>query len=555
MTVLKADLRIKVALILVFLMITAIALVGIVVLKVSERDLLRHKLRASENLINLVINSIGICYHDDPQFFRSNGEFRDLQEIVNTFTKGCRVSEFFVVDENFRIIAHQTADLVGTKFSGEGPKEALSSGQLIMRFEENGDHPLLKGGDLVFSAPLVFKGEPVGALGGKILLDEERGTLAKSQKIIVLYIIFDALFLVVLGSFFLSRYIIKPIKNLIKVTEKVAEGDFNETVDDSAGNEIGVLSSSFNRMSARLKENRGKMEDYVQSLEKMNRDLRVTRQELIRSEKMASVGKLAAGIAHEVGNPIGIILGYVHILMGGVSNNLEREDYLKRIEDESSRIDKIIKELLDYSRPSEVKIRKMDINRIIEGTVSLLSPQKLLCDVRVDLQLAKELPFCPVDEGQLQQVMINLIMNAGDAMPSGGTLTIKTGLTENRRAAGGAIKNFPLSRKNDPPDSDFSRHRHNPLPLYSPWKSMEPTKCVMIEMSDTGVGIKMDDLTKIFDPFYTTKEPGRGVGLGLSICSRIIDFFGGTIKVRSKLGEGTVFTIILPVDKVLTGKG
>ena len=84
---------------------------------------------------------------------------------------------------------------------------------------------------------------------------------------------------------------------------------------------------------------------------------------------------------------------------------------------------------------------------------------------------------------------------------------------------------------------------------------MEPTKCVMIEMSDTGVGIKMDDLTKIFDPFYTTKEPGRGVGLGLSICSRIIDFFGGTIKVRSKLGEGTVFTIILPVDKVLTGKG
>jgi hypothetical protein len=499
-------------------MIAAIALIGALVLKVSERDLLEQKSKAGKTLINSVINTINLLYHNNLNAFQGDEGYQKLQKIIGLFTKEDGFCELFMVNENFRIIAHQATNLIGSEFQDEGLKEVFRSRKVAMRFEEGKNYSLIRGGDLALSAPVILENELVGVVRGKISLEDVRKTLARSQKIIFLYILFDSLVLIALGSFLLSRFVIKPIKKLIKVTERVAEGNFSERLDYTGRNEIGILSSSFNRMSARLKESRTKLEDYVKSLEKMNEELRVTQQELIRSEKLASVGKLAAGVAHEVGNPIGIILGYTDILLKGTENEKVQADYLRRIESEVSKIDKIIRGLLNLSLPKKVEPKEVDVNQVIKSSVSLLSPPKILKNVELKLQLEADPTLIRVDENQLQQVMINLIMNAFDAMPEGGKLMIAT---KRRKAKG----------ENSP---DSGQRTTDSL--------------VEIKISDTGKGIKGGDLNKIFEPFYTTKEPGKGAGLGLSICSRIIDSFGGRIKVESEEGKGATFTIILPAE-------
>jgi signal transduction histidine kinase len=220
---------------------------------------------------------------------------------------------------------------------------------------------------------------------------------------------------------------------------------------------------------------------------------------------------------------------------------------LRRIETEIDRINHIVKGLLDFSRPTKFEIQELDVNTIIKNTISLLSHQKSFKQMKTKLDLEPKLSPIRADESQLQQVLINLFLNAADAMPDGGTLSVKTDETEVRGdMRGGLEAMFPRRRKSDPETSDYSHLRKfKPIPLIYD-KYSEGDRLVRINISDTGCGIKKGDLQKIFDPFFTTKPPDKGTGLGLSISLRIIEFFNGEIKVESQVGRGSTFTILLP---------
>jgi len=300
-------------------------------------------------------------------------------------------------------------------------------------------------------------------------------------------------------------------------------------------------------MIERLKENQESLESYLESLESANKQLKQAQEELIRTEKLASIGRFAAGVAHEVGNPLGAILGYTSILQKEGIDREESKDYLKRVEREIERINRIVRELLDFARPSQFEIKDVEINKVIESALSLLSYQKSFKNIETQLDMQPDLPMIKGDESQLSQVFINIILNANDAMPNGGILRIqtRTHVVENPdvdRFQG----IYPRRRKSDPMESDYSRMRKaDPLAVLFK-KFSEGDQLVKIRISDTGIGIKKEDLENIFDPFFTTKDPNKGTGLGLSISLRIVESLGGEIRVESEVGKGATFEVYFP---------
>jgi two-component system NtrC family sensor kinase len=371
--------------------------------------------------------------------------------------------------------------------------------------------------------------------------------LLESKKIILITIFSDALVLIIFGSFLLSRVLVNPIKDLVRLTNRISAGDFSETIEVTNKNEIGQLLESFNRMIERLKENQESLGNYLESLESTNKQLKQAPEELIRTEKLASIGRFAAGVAHEVGNPLGAILGYTSILRKEGIGREESEDYMKRIEKEIERINKIVRELLNFARPSKFEIRDVELNKIIESTLSLLSYQKNFKNIQTQLDLQSDLPLIKGDDSQLSQVFLNIILNAIDAMPNGGTLQIQTkGYVIESLYPDPSRWIYAPRRRSDPVESDYSHLRKQHL--YSPGltKFARGDRLVKVGITDTGSGIQKEDLENIFDPFFTTKAPDQGTGLGLSISLKIVESLGGEIRVESEVEKGTTFEVYFP---------
>ncbi len=382
----------------------------------------------------------------------------------------------------------------------------------------------------------------IGFTGERLIEDFQ------TKRVLLVTILLDAIVLIIFGSFLLSRVLVKPIKDLVRLTQNISEGDFSQTIEVTSKNEIGQLIGSFNRMIERLKENQESLENYLESLESTNKKLKQAQEELIRTEKLASIGRFAAGVAHEVGNPLGAILGYTSILQKEGIDLEESKDYLKRVEKEIERINRIVRELLDFARPSKFEIKDVEINKVIESTLSLLSYQKDFKNIATKLDLQSDLPAIKGDESQLSQVLINIILNAVDAMPNGGRLMIETRAHIIKNMDADRLQRVYLRRrKSDPMESDYS-HMRKTDPLAALFKKFsEGDRLVKIRISDTGVGIKKEELENIFDPFFTTKAPDKGTGLGLSISLRIVDSLGGEIKVESEAGKGSTFEVYFPV--------
>jgi len=238
---------------------------------------------------------------------------------------------------------------------------------------------------------------------------------------------------------------------------------------------------------------------------KMEKELEETHLQLVNSEKMASLGKLAAGIAHEINNPLGGILIYSSLMMEELGGADSRKQDLEKIVQEATRCKDIVKSLLEFSRQTEPKMEPIDVNKAITDGLFFLEHQALFHNIDIAKNLAPVLPGVRGNAGQLKQVFMNIIVNAAEAMHGNGTLTITTTLSQDQKA-------------------------------------------VWIDFADTGEGIPRENLSRIFDPFFTTKELGKGTGLGLSTSYGIIDAHGGRIDVKSQVGKGTTFRIELPVE-------
>ncbi len=327
--------------------------------------------------------------------------------------------------------------------------------------------------------------------------------------ILVAYVLLFALVIAIFGALILNRLIIRPLKNLLQATQEISKGNFNVQVPIDFQNEFGQLAQAFNQMAKELAEKQKNLEQKLKELEQTNEELRRTQNQLIVSEKMASVGKLAAGVAHEIGNPLSIINGYIEFLSRSKNLSDDEKEILRRVNEEVRRIHQIIKDLLDYSRPPTGALEPVDFNQLVNETLNLVKLQKGFDRIETKLELDETLPTILGNRNQLKQVLVNLLLNALDAMPNGGTLIIKT--------------------KSD---------NHN----------------VVAEVIDTGIGIAPEHLNKIFDPFFTTKEPGKGTGLGLSISLKLIENMGGTIEVESELGKGSTFRIKLKPEGGESGR-
>jgi len=342
------------------------------------------------------------------------------------------------------------------------------------------------------------------------------------QKIVFFYILLNTLFLALFGFYLIYRSTIRPINRLVKRAEEFKEGDTFFLTSGAEQNEFGKLSSSLNVMLRCLEDNKAELKTGIRSLEKANLELQQAQEEIIRSEKLASVGRLASGVAHEIGNPIGIVLGYLGLLEGSDLNDEERRDFINRIEKEIGRINRTIRNLLDFSRPSKGEMRVVSVHKIIGDMVDILKPQTMVSDSEIFLDKGAKKDTVLADPDKLKQVFLNLSMNAIDAMGANqkknesqkNALSIQTSISTETKA-----------------DKRVNKSKIN------------------IEFIDNGSGIPAEDLTRIFDPFYTTKEPGKGTGLGLSVSLRIIEDIGGDIKVKSEPGKGTKIIVILPIHE------
>jgi len=415
-------------------------------------------------------------------------------------------------------------------------------GGLAKTLQRGGPSSTFSGdGRLLFHyAPLRDGDRTVGAARLTLSLASERDRLARSRHLFLAYFIIDFLLLLWLGSYLLERIVVAPIRKLLTATERIAVGDYSHMLHIPGCTEVVELADSFNMMQLSLRNKQEEVSAHVKSLQKANLELQAAREESVRSEKMASVGLLAAGMAHEIGSPLSAIIGYAGILRDEVGGDPALADYLRRIEQEAGRIDRIVRDLLNYARPTRPEMERVDLAPFLRDAVDMLERQGIFKKIAITLRLDEELPVVILDRNQLLQVLINLIINGRDAMPDGGALEIRAAadvMDVTRGSTDSSASAVTMGRRRE----DFGGVFRSPYPTGD-----GAAPCVRITVSDSGAGIAGEHLEKIFDPFFTTKEPGRGTGLGLSISASIIDAFGGRITVESSPGEGSHFTIWLP---------
>lgn len=342
-------------------------------------------------------------------------------------------------------------------------------------------------------------------------LERELSRIHRSRALSIAYFILDFVLLLFVGSWLVARVAIFPLRRLVHATERVADGDLEHDVPASGSREFAELADSFNRMTASLRRQRKEIESHVRELERVNRELKDAREETVRSEKLASIGVLAAGMAHEIGTPLSTILGFAEMLREDLQQDQSAREMLDKVITEGRRIDRLVRELLDFARPSRGALEEVDLRGLLDELLSMLRRQGLLKRITWRIQDDGESPRVVADRDQLTQLFLNVILNAHDAMPDGGDLTVR-------------------------------------ITTMAPLQLQEGSTEAEISIADTGVGIPAEILPRIFDPFVTTKG-GKGTGLGLAIVARIVDSLGGHVTVASREGEGTTFTVRIPVDQ------
>jgi len=370
---------------------------------------------------------------------------------------------------------------------------------------------------MAHSAPLYADGVVVAAMSMALPLEGIYQQLRDIQRIIIVYILINAGLLSVIGLLRISRIAVRPVLRLLKRAESFQEDDTLLFLSEKGESEFNRLSKALNSLFQRISEDRETLRQTVQTLEETNIDLKKAQKDIIQAEKLASVGRLSSGIAHEIGNPIGIIIGYLDLLKQSDLADEERTEYILRAEDEIQRISMILRQLLDFSRPSTGEVASVPVHEVLEDLVRVVQVQPLVANISVTLEKGAEEDRVLADPNQLRQVFLNLIINAADAIagmedPVDGMLDIRSD-TQNRGASG----------------KSGSR------------------EYIKLMFMDNGPGISEEHLDTIFDPFFTTKAPGKGTGLGLSVCFMIVESLGGRILATSSRNKATTMTIFLPL--------
>jgi len=336
--------------------------------------------------------------------------------------------------------------------------------------------------------------EPIRDIEGNIIGSLYVGLLEQPfkqpQKIILVFFIITLSITAVASfslMFFYTRMMIKPIDSVVRVSKEIMKGNLSARCNLQTKGEMGLLCKTINQMAEAIEQHEKQMKEDTQ-------------RQILQSEKLASIGRLAAGVAHEINNPLTGVLTFSHLL----KERSNEEDVIKDLDviiQETKRVREIVRNLLEFARQSPPNKESINLNEIVRQLLKLVTSQKEFRKIKLEETYDANLPEVLVDKNQIQQVFLNLLLNAGEAIVEEGKITIST--------------------------------THN-------------EENIQVAISDSGCGIADEEMDKIFDPFYTTKPVGQGTGLGLSISYGIIQQHHGTIHCESKVGTGTTFTVLLP---------
>jgi len=357
--------------------------------------------------------------------------------------------------------------------------------------------------------------EPIKSLQGEIIgmlyvgmLEAPYLDLRNRVLFIFLGIALLSVILLSIIAYFTTAKVVRPVRQLLFATEKVADGNLSHRLPIQSRDEMGQLAASFNRMTEELQKATEGYHMLTRTLEDKVREkteeLKATQDQLIQSEKLTSLGKLAAGIAHEINNPLTSILINSHLIAEKLKSDDRFKENLELITDETARCSTIVKGLLEFSRQTQPEKRLTDVNKVVDKTLLLLRSEALAHKVRIHKALDSALPDIMIDGNKIEQVFTNVILNALEAMPTGGDLFISS-------------------------------------------RILSEDQLVAVSFRDSGCGISQENIGKIFDPFFTTKER-TGTGLGLSVSYGIVQQHGGRIEVQSQMEKGTTVTILLPAN-------
>ena len=320
-------------------------------------------------------------------------------------------------------------------------------------------------------------------------------------------------------GFFVHRLVYVPLRDLETGARRLSTGNLEQTIPVRSEDEFGQLAASFNAMTVALRNSQSELREWGHTLEqkvaKRTQELRVAEAETARTEKLASVGLLAAGIAHELNNPLTGVLTFTSLLRKKMPDGSADAEDLDLVIRETKRCATIIRRLLDFAREKAPEKKFTDLNQVIEETARIIERPASFRDIEIAMDLGRDLPPVWVDADLIKQVIMNMLVNAQHAIEHEGNITVRS-------------RRFPQPKSSEP--------------------GIEPVPMVEISIIDTGCGIPEKNLKRIFDPFFTSKEVGKGTGLGLSVSHGIVRAHGGAIEVESTVGKGSTFRIYLPLE-------
>lgn len=553
----------------------------------------------------------------------------EIHAIINAISQETSITEIRVLNKEGRIMFSSQKDLIGQMVdkqaescyachTADEPLEKLPINERVRVYKIHPDSSRILGViNPIYNDKSCWEAnchahpkdqKVLGVLDVKMDLTDVDKQIASSQFSFILFALIAIVALSIIIAFFVRKWVGKPVNELVKATNQVSSGNLNYTIKTLGHDELGTLASSFNNMTKKLAE---------------------ARLQLFQSDKMASLGRLAAGVAHEINNPLTGVLTYSSFLLKRTKDSPELQEDLQVIVRETKRSREIVKSLLDFARQSIPKKQYSDLNEIINNALSVVNNQLSLKQIRLEKNLDVHLPQIKVDTNQMQQVFINLVVNAADAIGENGGLIKITSNTISLSSYGVEhIKKAVCPKRHDLIDNEikieglptirvkinsngmegllnldavYGRHRHQygidvkkgktfrvscpkcnislmqeevkcprcssqtfafEVPLQGMFEACVNPDCTWerwaevdvagykdfaeIKISDSGSGIRKEDLPKIFEPFYSTKGQS-GTGLGLAVIWGIIDNHNGTIGVDSEVGKGTTFTIRLPI--------
>ncbi len=348
----------------------------------------------------------------------------------------------------------------------------------------------------------------VGPVVAVLRIDDQSARAAPLVRLVGLYTALVALALLVIAYFALTRLIVRPLDALARAAERVAGGARRLAVPKTSVRELAELGSSLGIMTERLLQEEDKLRTKIDEVERATLRLKEAQDRLVRSERLASVGRLAAGLAHEIGNPISALMGLEDLVLAGGLSPEEEHDFLVRMRKETERIHRILRDLLQFARPAaqpltgEEEPEPGDVDTAARDTAALVAPQRNLQEVSLKLDVAVGLPAVTLGHEQLMQVILNLVMNAADAVGAGGNIRIAA------------------ARSGD---------------------------TVRLLVEDDGPGVDSRVRAQLFEPFVTTKDVGKGTGLGLAVCRGLVEAAGGNITLDTDYARGARFIVELPI--------